>query len=246
MGINHLATILLSLCIYAEFGALLPAQELAGSQSFGIFSSFAPDSSHILIGDAEKRRVWTAGLEFSHRLWGNDSLRLDYEGSISPFFQERDPTLVSETQTLSVSLSNTVAASGQRVTFVNNNPIGYASAGAGASIPIYPIYGSTKTYAVAISPIGTRVSGFPSHHLQPTFSTDLGMVFSSRDLWPRRAVFSPRQLHSPGVSLLPHVQRQQRRQQSWRGFRRLPPNPHRTTENLRSKLHSTEPFTARM
>jgi hypothetical protein len=182
MGINHLATILLSLCIYAEFGALLPAQELAGSQSFGIFSSFAPDSSHILIGDAEKRRVWTAGLEFSHRLWGNDSLRLDYEGSISPFFQERDPTLVSETQTLSVSLSNTVAASGQRVTFVNNNPIGYASAGAGASIPIYPIYGSTKTYAVAISPIGTRVSGFPSHHLQPTFSTDLGMVFSSRDL----------------------------------------------------------------
>jgi len=179
MRTNYLATILISISVYTAFGASLPAQELAGRQSFGVFSTFAPNSSHILIGDAEKRRVWTAGIEYSHRLWGNDSLRLDYEGSISPFFQERDPTLVAEYANINGSII-TAPANGLRVTYANNDPVG--GGGPGNIIPLYGIYGSTKTYAFAISPIGARVSGFTSHHLQPTFSTDLGMVFSSRDL----------------------------------------------------------------
>lgn len=179
MRIKNLAIIFLSLCFLGAFGVSVLAQELSGRQSFGISSSFAPDSSHILIGDAEQRRVWTAGLEYSRRLWGNGSLRLDYEGSVAPFFQERDPTLVAEYAIINGNRV-TVPASGLRVVYANNDPVG--GGGFGNTIPLYPIYGSTKTYAFAISPIGARISGFSSHRLQPTFSTDLGMVFSSRDL----------------------------------------------------------------
>ena len=179
MRIKNLAIIFLSLFFLGAFGGSVLAQELAGRQSFGISSSFAPDSSHILIGDAEQRRVWTAGLEYSRRLWGNGSLRLDYEGSVAPFFQERDPTLVAEYAIINGNRV-TVPASGLRVVYANNDPVG--GGGFGNTIPLYPIYGSTKTYAFAISPIGARISGFSSHRLQPTFSTDLGMVFSSRDL----------------------------------------------------------------
>jgi hypothetical protein len=167
------------------FSGQILAQELAERQSFGISSTFAPNSSHILIGDAEKRRIWTAGLEYSRRLWGNNSLRLDYEGSISPFFQERDPTLIATYSVLNINNSaylSTLPSSGERVIIANNDPVGYAGGSGGAPIPIYPIYGSTKTYALAISPVGARISGFSSHRFQPTFSTDLGMVFSSRDL----------------------------------------------------------------
>jgi hypothetical protein len=179
MRIKNLAIIFLSLFFLGAFGGSVLAQELSGRQSFGISSSFAPDSSHILIGDAEQRRVWTAGLEYSRRLWGNGSLRLDYEGSVAPFFQERDPTLVAEYAIINGNRV-TVPASGLRVVYANNDPVG--GGGFGNTIPLYPIYGSTKTYAFAISPIGARISGFSSHRLQPTFSTDLGMVFSSRDL----------------------------------------------------------------
>ncbi|MDR3746213.1 MAG: acyloxyacyl hydrolase [Acidobacteriaceae bacterium] len=176
-------------------------------QSFGVFSSFAPNSSHILIGDAEKRRVWTAGLEYSHRLWGNDSLRLDYEGSVSPFFQERDPTVVATYPTVStvglISYVEALPSIGERVVYATNNPVGYVGLGDGSIVYVYAVYGSTKTYALAISPLGARVSGFSSHRLQPTFSADLGMVFSSRDL-PVDGTASSNFLFSfgPGMQLI--------------------------------------------
>jgi len=188
------------LCFLGAFGGSVLAQELSGRQSFGISSTFAPDSSHILIGDAEQRRVWTAGLEYSRRLWGNGSLRLDYEGSVAPFFQERDPTLVAE---YAIINGNQVIApaSGLRVVYANNDPVG--GGGFGNTIPLYPIYGSTKTYAFAMSPIGARISGFSSHRLQPTFSTDLGMLFSSRNLpVDDSASFNYLFSFGPGVEIL--------------------------------------------
>jgi hypothetical protein len=200
MRIKNLATIFLSLCFLGAFGVSVLAQELSGRQSFGISSTFAPDSSHILIGDAEQRRVWTAGLEYSRRLWGNGSLRLDYEGSVAPFFQERDPTLVAE---YAIINGNQVIApaSGLRVVYANNDPVG--GGGFGNTIPLYPIYGSTKTYAFAMSPIGARISGFSSHRLQPTFSTDLGMLFSSRNLpVDDSASFNYLFSFGPGVEIL--------------------------------------------
>lgn len=200
MRIKNLATIFLSLCFLGAFGGSVLAQELSGRQSFGISSTFAPDSSHILIGDAEQRRVWTAGLEYSRRLWGNGSLRLDYEGSVAPFFQERDPTLVAE---YAIINGNQVIApaSGLRVVYANNDPVG--GGGFGNTIPLYPIYGSTKTYAFAMSPIGARISGFSSHRLQPTFSTDLGMLFSSRNLpVDDSASFNYLFSFGPGVEIL--------------------------------------------
>jgi hypothetical protein len=200
MRIKNLAIIFLSLCFLGAFGGSVLAQELSGRQSFGISSTFAPDSSHILIGDAEQRRVWTAGLEYSRRLWGNGSLRLDYEGSVAPFFQERDPTLVAE---YAIINGNQVIApaSGLRVVYANNDPVG--GGGFGNTIPLYPIYGSTKTYAFAMSPIGARISGFSSHRLQPTFSTDLGMLFSSRNLpVDDSASFNYLFSFGPGVEIL--------------------------------------------
>lgn len=96
------------------------SQEAASRQSLGISSTFAPDSSHILIGTAERRRTWTAGIEYDRRIWGNGVLRLDYSGSITPLFQERDPTLVATYADIAGSRL-ILPSSGQRVIYVNNN-----------------------------------------------------------------------------------------------------------------------------
>jgi len=151
-------------------------QELPARQSFGVTGTFAPDSSHIFIGSAEQRRTWTMGFEYGRTLWANRSTRLDYEGSVSPFFQERDPTFVGDDIE---GLVEPMQAS--RVVTVPHI-LGYTQGGNGLPTPIYGLYSSEKSYAAAISPLGARVNGFNSHRLQPTFSLDLGMVFSSRDL----------------------------------------------------------------
>jgi opacity protein-like surface antigen len=158
--------------IFPAFASCAVSQELPARQSFGVNGSFAPDSSHILIGISEERRTWTTGLEYGRTLWGNQSIRLDYEGSITPFFQERDPTLIGFSITPGGPAFLPVTPG--RVVAVNRE--------LGPGSNLYNVYSTTKTYAFAISPIGARISGFNSHKLQSTFSTDMGMVFSTRDL----------------------------------------------------------------
>jgi len=48
--------------------------------------------------------------------------------------------------------------------------------------PVYNLYGRESTYAASISPVGARISLFPRMRLQPSFETDMGIVFSTRDM----------------------------------------------------------------
>jgi len=176
-GARGILKILLRSCFgllifFPVFALGAVSQELPARQSFGVSGSFAPDSSHILIGISEQRRTWTTGLEYGRTLWGNQSARLDYEGSITPFFQERDPTFIGSSLTPGGPIF--FPSPPTRVVFVSSQP--------GPGSGVYNVYSTTKTYAFAVSPIGARINGFNSHKLQPTFSTDLGMVFSTRDL----------------------------------------------------------------
>jgi hypothetical protein len=185
MRTNYLVTILLSLCLWHIRSIASRARAGWATELRRLLVLCSQLKPHPHRRRREAPHL-DAGIEYSHRLWGNDSLRLDYEGSISPFFQERDPTVVATYPTVStVGLTSYVEALpsiGERVVYATNNPVGYVGRGDGSMVYVYAIYGSTKTYAPAISPLGARVSGLSSHHLQPTFSADLGMVFSSRDL----------------------------------------------------------------
>lgn len=156
------------------------AQDLPSRQSLGVNGTFAPSSSHILIGDATQRRTWTAGLEYALTLWGNQHARLDYEGSISPFLLERDPRYASVYAVIN-GVEVPAPFTPGRVTA----PVSGASCCeivGGQLVPVYATYGTEESYGVAVSPVGMRVNGFNSHKLQPTFSLDLGMVLSGRDL----------------------------------------------------------------
>jgi hypothetical protein len=173
---------LLFSCVLWVANGVAAAQDFPARQSFGFSSTFSPDSSHILLGSSQQRRVWTAGFEYGRTIFGNDSLRLDYEGSISPFFQERDPTETGEIATLPDGSTIIFPTSTVRVVDVNA-PIGYLSGYGGPPVPLYPLaHGTEKTYALSVSPLGARLNGFNRSRIQTTFSSDLGLVFSSRDL----------------------------------------------------------------
>lgn len=162
-----------------------PSQEHAdfgGTQSFGISTSYSPDSSHMLIGEAEQRRTWTFGFEYTHRIGHSQRVRLDYEGSVLPVYEEFDPAVVGLLYTVPGTTNTDPESPPVRVTTVNRGPIGLLTVAKGVTTPIYPIYGNMNTYGGALSPLGARATLFQHHSIQPSFSLDLGFVVATRDI----------------------------------------------------------------
>jgi hypothetical protein len=152
-----------------------------GRQSFGLSATYSGDSSHILIGESEQRRIWTAGVEYTRLIHQNPLFRLDYEGSILPIFEETDPTVIGTSFT---SSGQTIVTSQPpvRVVSVVNGPVGTILSASGAFVPLYAMFGKQNTYAAAITPVGARISAMPHWRLQPSLALDTGFVFSSRDI----------------------------------------------------------------
>jgi hypothetical protein len=155
----------LSFSLTAVLSAILTviaaAQDLPAKQSLGISFGYSPDSSHILIGISEQRRTWTGGVEYGRTLYGNNSIRADYEASVSPFFLERDPTASGSYAKLPDGSIENFPGVPTRVVKINGAPIGYIGGIGPTPIPIYADgFGTEETYAASISPLGARINGF--------------------------------------------------------------------------------------
>jgi opacity protein-like surface antigen len=171
------------LCL-AGWGAPVWGQEaggVGGVQSFGFSSSYSKTSSHILIGEATNRTIWTLGAEYTHLLYLDRYYRLDYEGSLMPLFEETDPTL---TGTVYSNGGQNIYSSQKpvRLVAITHTPVGYLQIQGGAYIPLYATYGRQDTYAAAFTPLGAKISAMPRWRVQPSFAVDLGFVLSARDI----------------------------------------------------------------
>jgi Lipid A 3-O-deacylase (PagL) len=179
-----LVTILAGVVLLPASGHPLRGQEpggYGGVRSFGVSASYSPTSSHILIGDADHRRVWTLGVEYTRLLHRSHQFRLDYEGALTPLFEETDPTIIGTVFTSSGQNIITPQAP-VRVVSTTDQPIGTVLAGNGQMVPLYGVFGRQDTYAAAIAPVGARVTARPRSRLQPSFSVALGVVLSARDI----------------------------------------------------------------
>lgn len=152
-----------------------------GVRSFGITSSYSPDSSRILIGEAEQRRTWTGGVEYTHLMHRGQRVRWDYEGSFLPFYMESDPTVVGNIYT-SNGKSIFTRQAPVRVISLNHEPVGQQPVGFGQSVPLYEIFGRQNSNGVEFSPLGARISALPRWRVQPSFALDLGFVVSAHDI----------------------------------------------------------------
>lgn len=150
-----------------------------GVWSYGFSSSYGPNSSHILIGEADQRRVWTLGAEYTHVLRQGPRFRFDYEGSVMPLWEERDPTVIG-TEFFVDGQAIVTPRSPVRVINITHQPVGNILAGNNSIVPLYALFGAENTYAAAVSPLGARVSALPHSRIQPSFALDLGFVVGSR------------------------------------------------------------------
>jgi opacity protein-like surface antigen len=176
--------IMAALLCLAGWGTPVWGQEaggVGGVQSFGFSSSYSKTSSHILIGEATNRTIWTLGAEYTHLLYLDRTYRLDYEGSLMPLFEETDPTLTGTVYS-NGGQNNYSSQKPVRLVAITQTPVGYVQIQGGAYIPLYATYGRQDTYSAAFTPLGGRISAMPRWRVQPSFAVELGFVLSARDI----------------------------------------------------------------
>ena len=151
-------------------------------QSFGVTVTYSPNSSHILIGNAEGREITTAGFEYTHRLFEVPAMRLDYSGEISPLYRESDPAEsgIEETYngvTTTLMFSNLSRIVHSHAGFEGNDCVTHYP----TCVPIYGIQGPNEiTYGFATAPFGVRAIFLPKHRIQPTFTANVGFIVTQR------------------------------------------------------------------
>jgi hypothetical protein len=151
------------------------------SKEVSIAYSYSPDSSHILIGAAEQRRLFTADISYFHPLRSWQFARLEYAAELSPFFRISDPALAGIRCFVNGSpLVLQKYSDPQRVIFVSHAPTGAAS-----GLPcttLYLFYSRQTTDGVSFSPIGARMLLAPKSFVSPYLIGAVGLALSSRDI----------------------------------------------------------------
>jgi hypothetical protein len=156
----------------------IEAQQIL-KQTLGVTATFAPTSSHILIGYARDRRTTSAGFEYTRYLGTVRRVDFEYVAVVNPFFQESDPEIIS-----SYALVNggkvSFAVPSKRV--ISKDPIvGVVEIGNQEYIQ-YGVYSSENSYGFAFYPAGVHMAFGRQRFLRVTFDAQLGAVISGRDI----------------------------------------------------------------
>lgn len=152
--------------------------------TLGVFGAFSGDSSHMLLGEAENRRLLSLGVAYSRRLVMNHAVSWQYDAELVPVALESDPlSIVVEQQT-----SPTAATYSY-----DSGPMAHCSPYITHYTEIDPvsgtIYSGTITISChgrrwiageAISPAGMRWSFLPQRKMQLFIGAHGGYMFSTQ------------------------------------------------------------------
>jgi opacity protein-like surface antigen len=149
--------------------------------TFGFFVAYSNDSSHILLGEVEQRRLLDVGASYSRRLFQNRIVNWQYSGEILPVALESDP-LVHRVETIT---------SPTQATFVSTYaPYGACQNGSGSFSETFEGITYSYTYAdtcsrqwtigEGMSPVGFQWNFLPRRKLQPFLVGHGGYMYSTQ------------------------------------------------------------------
>jgi hypothetical protein len=155
----------------------------ARTNAFGIFSAYSFDSSHILLGIAQNRRLLDFGASYSRRLYLNRIVNWQYDGELLPVALESDPvvhTVYKQTTPVEGTYSENIRQTAACV------------AASGSYQYVYPGMTFSGTYVrtctrqwnmgEAISPVGMQWNFLPRRKIQPFFIGHGGYMFSTQPI----------------------------------------------------------------
>jgi hypothetical protein len=179
-------------------GQTQPGEDyFARKNTFSFLGAYSNDSSHMLLGVAENRKLLDIGAGYSRRLFVDRIVNWQYSFEILPVALDSDPLQVNS-QTTTLVFTNGMPT--QTFAGVLSNPTGLACAPS-TTTQIYSIYqiptqtliGTETVVNVftcsrrwvigeAISPIGFQWNFMPRHKLQPIVGGHGGYMYSTQPI----------------------------------------------------------------
>ena len=149
--------------------------------SFGFFAAYANDSSHILLGSVENRKLLNFGASYSRRLKQGHLANWQYNAELMPVALESDP-LVHQVLVYTSPISHTF--------ITDTAPLTHCTSGSGSfnetlnGVTTAYTYTNTCTrqwtIGEAMSPVGMEWNFLPRRKLQPFAIAHGGYIYSTR------------------------------------------------------------------
>jgi hypothetical protein len=153
----------------------------ARRNTLGVFTAYSPDSSHMLLGEAENRKLLDFGVSYNRRLYMNHVVNWQFSGELLPVALESDPVeIVTDYQATPIvaTYTNKYESVGPCIPFQ------------GTYTYIFPqetFTGTEKgtcsrqwTTGEAFSPIGFQWNFLPRHKMQPFLVGHGGYMYSTK------------------------------------------------------------------
>lgn len=153
--------------------------------TFGLFGEYSSDSSHIVLGKAEQRKLLNFGGSYSRRLLLNHIADWQYMAEVRPLMWESDPVTH---QTLVVTspppLAGTYISDFVQASACHSISANYSTVLQGITYS-YSYTDTCRrrwTFGTGLSPVGFKFNFLPRHRIQPVFSGLLGYMFSTQPI----------------------------------------------------------------
>lgn len=153
--------------------------------SFGVFAAYSGDSSHMILGVAEKRKLLNIGVSYSRRLWMYHGMVWQYDGELIPVALEGDPNS-REIITEFAPTSQTAVLNGGPIIFCAPLTQEYSFEDAEGVVHSGAIsqfcHGRQWTVGQAMLPVGFQWNFLPRHKIQPIFTAHIGYMYSTQPI----------------------------------------------------------------
>jgi Lipid A 3-O-deacylase (PagL) len=150
--------------------------------TFGVFGAYSGNSSHMILGYAQNRRLLGFGVEYRRRLILGRIASWQYSLELLPVALESDPIVHSvlnqQTPTVATYVSNyrmTNACIPSSYSFSNTDPSGVVYSGS-----MTTTCNRTWTMGEAFSPVGSQWNFRPRQRLQPVVIVHGGYMYSTQ------------------------------------------------------------------
>ena len=153
--------------------------------TFGFFVGYSGDSSHILLGSAERRKLLLIGASYNRRLTLSRIVSWQYSAEFQPIALESDPLSVFVNQQTSPTRETFVtpgdapeSCSPITINYSFPGPAGETYSGTATTY----CHGRRWTMGEAISPVGLQWNFRPTRKLQPLITGHGGYMYSTQEI----------------------------------------------------------------
>jgi opacity protein-like surface antigen len=155
----------------------------ARTNTYSLFTAYSDDSSHIVLGDAENRKLLEFGVGYGRRLFVNRIVNWQYNAEILPVALESDPLVVITDNWTSPTVSTDSGTRIQLTPCIPSSGSFSRTQGGKTYSYTYTITCSRQwTVGEGLSPVGFQWNFMPRRKLQPFFIAHGGYMYSTHPI----------------------------------------------------------------